>query len=78
MGSLGRHRNRFDVQVVFPDFAFGVKNRSDVELTPDDVLEALEEFCARIRNKGKVPPSADAVGLSGDQPGSTPRVKGSS
>lgn len=48
-------KNRFDVQVVFHDFAFGIKNRPDVVLTPDDVATALEEFCQRVRNGGKLP-----------------------
>lgn len=49
--------NRFDVQVVFPDIAFGIKNRADVELTPEQVADELEKFCARIRNGGKVLPA---------------------
>jgi hypothetical protein len=52
---MSRSKNRFDVQVVFPDITFGIKNRTDVELTPNDVADALEEFCARIRNNGKMP-----------------------
>jgi len=60
MGNLGRHKNRFDVQVVFPDLAFGIKNRPDVDLTPADVADSLEEFCLRIRQTLARPPSADA------------------
>lgn len=50
---MAKHKNRFDVQVVFPDITFGMKNRADVELTPEDVATELEEFCARIRRSGK-------------------------
>lgn len=32
-----RLKNRFDVQVVLPDCAFGIKHRTDVTLTPEDV-----------------------------------------
>lgn len=53
---MPKAKNRFDVQVAFPDITFGIKNRPDVELTPEDVARCLEEFCARIRNSGKVPP----------------------
>jgi hypothetical protein len=55
-------RNRFDVQVVFPDIAFGIKNRADVDLTPEEVADELEEFCARIRNGGKVPAKRETTG----------------
>lgn len=62
---MSRPRNRFDVQVVFPDIAFGIKDRKDVEQTPETVADALEEFCRRIRNGGKVPPAiAKAESLS--------------
>lgn len=50
-------KNRFDVQVVFRDIAFGIKNRADVELTPEQVANELEKFVARIRNGGKVIPA---------------------
>lgn len=52
---MARRSNRFDVQVVFPDFAFGIKNRTDVEITPAIVADQLEEFCRRIRNGGRLP-----------------------
>lgn len=54
-----RLKNRFDVQVVFPDFAFGITNRNDVALTPEDVAQALEDFIARIRRGGHVAPQTD-------------------
>lgn len=45
-----KRTNRWDVQVVFPgDAAFGMKNRTDVEQTPETVCDALEEFCQRAR-----------------------------
>lgn len=44
-----KRTNRWDVQVVFPAIAFGIKNRTDVEQTPETVVEALEEFCQRVR-----------------------------
>ncbi len=50
----GPGKNRFDVTVVFDDFAFGVKSRPDVTLTPDDVANQLEAIEKRIRNGGKV------------------------
>lgn len=46
---VGQRKNRWDVQVVFPRFAAGIKSRSDVALTPADVASELEEFAARIR-----------------------------
>lgn len=49
MNKTGKSKNRFDVQAVFKDFSFGIKNRPDVELTPADVAASLEEFCQRIR-----------------------------
>jgi hypothetical protein len=52
--------NRFDVQVVFAEFTFGVKSRSDVTLTPDDVSNELDAIVKRIRNGGKLTPPADA------------------
>ena len=57
---MAKPTNRFDVQVVFPDIAFGIKNRKDVELTPERVADELEKFCARIRNGGKLLPSEPA------------------
>ena len=62
-----KHRNRFDVRVVFPDGTFAIKNPTDVELTPEDVAKALEEFVMRIRSK--VPPAADAVDPQAGSPG---------
>ena len=62
-------KNRFDVQVVFPDIAFGIKNRTDVNLTPEMVADELEEFCRRIRNGGKVPPADAAVDPHATDPG---------
>jgi hypothetical protein len=51
---MGASKNRFDVQVVMPGIAFGIKNRRDVELTAEQVADELEKFCARIRGGGKV------------------------
>jgi hypothetical protein len=41
--------NRFNVMVCFPDVAFGIQNRADVALSPEEVAIELEDFCARIR-----------------------------
>ena len=49
---MPKPKNRFDVQVTYPgDITFGIKNRADVELTPEQVADELEQFCQRIRGK---------------------------
>lgn len=58
---MRKGKNRFDVQVSMPGITFGIKNRADVELTPEDVARCLEEFCARIRNAGKTPSDSEAA-----------------
>ena len=45
-----KRTNRWDVQVAFENgAAFGIKSRSDVEQTPETVVEELEYFCRRVR-----------------------------
>jgi hypothetical protein len=58
---MRKAKNRFDVQVAFPDITFGIKNRNDVELTPEDVDRCLEQFIRRIRNAGDIPAETQAA-----------------
>lgn len=44
-----KRKNRWDVQVAFAKWSFGIKSRSDVEQTPETVVAELEEFCERVR-----------------------------
>jgi hypothetical protein len=50
--------NRYDVQVVLPEGKVRIMHTPGVVLTPEQVLTALEAFCARVREAiaGQVPP----------------------
>lgn len=42
-------KNRFNAQVVLPSITIGLKNRTDVETTPQMLIRALEKFCSDAR-----------------------------
>lgn len=42
-------KNHFKMGVSFPHVAYSIENRKDVEITPADVLQHIEDFAARIR-----------------------------
>lgn len=46
---MPRPRNYFNVGVRFDRHAYSVTSRTDVELTPPDVLKELQDFCQRIK-----------------------------
>lgn len=62
---MAKSKNRFDVQVKMDGITFGIKNRADVDLTPEDVARCLEEFCLRIRARDKpVSPLASGAAVT--------------
>ena len=63
-------RNHFRIGVRFPSHAYSVTSRNDVELTPQDVLNELEDFARRIRRdlaSAAVSPAAGRVTDAGEQ-----------
>ena len=46
---MSKPKNKFDVQVVFPDCSIRFTNRKDKEITPQDVFDSLTDFLARVQ-----------------------------
>jgi hypothetical protein len=47
--STNRIKNHFRFGARFEHVAFSEQSRTDVEMTPEDVAKACEDFAARIR-----------------------------